>query len=108
MKDYNDIVGKNFGSYNVLNIDSITKDSKNKNVVKTLNAFYYGLIEICDNELENSSTNAESSRLEFILLTAQKAADDNLSSVLWKYNCFKEKYVECKDSTTSSFTNNGI
>lgn len=82
--------------------------NKNKNVVKTLNAFYYGLIEICDNELENSSTNAESSRLEFILLTAQKAADDNLSSVLWKYNCFKEKYVECKDSTTSSFTNNGI
>ena len=36
MKDYNDIVGKNFGSYNVLNIDSITKDSKNKNVVKYL------------------------------------------------------------------------
>ena len=36
MKDYNDIVGKNFGSCNVLNIDSITKDSKNKNVVKYL------------------------------------------------------------------------
>lgn len=80
--------------------------NKNKNVVKTLNAFYYGLIEICNNELENNTTNAETNRLEFILLTAQKAASENLSSVLWKYNCFKEKYIECKDSTNSSFTNN--
>lgn len=80
--------------------------NKNKNVVKTLNAFYYGLIEICNNELENNATNAETNRLEFILLTAQKAASENLSSVLWKYNCFKEKYIECKDSTNSSFTNN--
>ena len=82
--------------------------NKNKNVVKTLNAFYYGLIEICNNELENNATNAETNRLEFILLTAQKAASENLSSVLWKYNCFKEKYIECKDSTNSSFTNNGV
>ena len=82
--------------------------NKNKNVVKTLNAFYYGLIEICNNELENNATNAETNRLEFILLTAQKAASENLSSVLWKYNCFKEKYIECKDSTHSSFTNNGV
>lgn len=82
--------------------------NKNKNVVKTLNAFYYGLIEICNNELENNTTNAEANRLEFILLTAQKAASENLSSVLWKYNCFKEKYIECKDSTNSSFTNNGV
>ena len=82
--------------------------NKNKNVVKTLNAFYYGLIEICNNELENSPTNAEANRLEFILLTAQKAASENLSSVLWKYNCFKEKYIESKDSANSSFTYNGV
>ena len=77
--------------------------NKNKNVVKTLNAFYYGLIEICNNELENSPTNAEANRLESILLTAQKAASENLSSVLWKYNSFKEKNNEFKDSTTSDF-----
>ena len=82
--------------------------NKNKNVVKTLNAFYYGLIEICNNELENNATNAETNRLEFILLTAQKAASENLSSVLWKYNSFKEKYIESKDSANSSFTYNGV
>lgn len=77
--------------------------NKNKNLVDTINEFFFGLIEIYKNIVARASTNTELNDIGVNLNNCYKMANDTQSAVLWKYNAFKEKNKEFKDSTTSDF-----
>lgn len=77
--------------------------NKNKNLVDTINEFFFGLIEIYKNIIDHTATNTELNDIGINLNNCYKMANDTQSSVLWKYNSFKEKNNEFKDSTTSDF-----
>ena len=71
---------------------------KNKSVVDTLNEFYFGIIMVNIEEVDNALWEKQNI-INLITLKAKNSP----SSILWKYYLFKEKYPEMKDSVSNSF-----
>ena len=71
---------------------------KNKSVINTVNEFYFGIIQINIEEMNNKDWKKAN-----VLNDIIDKARNHPSSILWKYNLFKEKYPEIKDSISQSF-----
>ena len=79
---------------------------KNKSVTNTMNEFYMGLIYLCNNDFGTSNIYQHNSSLNDIFFNKiLSIARERPSSVLWKYNFFKDKYPEVKDSVSGSLEN---
>lgn len=71
---------------------------KNKSVINTVNEFYFGIIQVNAEEMNNKDWKKENIVNDIIDKSRNRP-----SSILWKYNLFKEKYPEIKDSISQSF-----
>ena len=71
-----------------------------------MNEFYMGLIYLCNNDFGTSNIYQHNSSLNDIFFNKiLSIARERPSSVLWKYNFFKDKYPEVKDSVSGSLEN---
>lgn len=76
---------------------------KNKSVTNTMNEFFMGLIYLCNNDFGTSNIYQQNLSLNEIFFNKiLTIARERPSSVLWKYNFFKDKYPEVKDSVSGS------
>lgn len=76
---------------------------KSKSVTNTMNEFYLGLIYLCNNDFGTYNIEQNNRSLnEIFLKKVLNIAKDRPSSILWKYNFFKDKYPEVKDSISGS------
>lgn len=83
--------------------------NKNKSVINTMKGFFFGSLEICDSDIEKtklSNNFVDFESIDFIIVNLRKAIVETSSVPLWKYNSFKDKYPEVKDSISDSFSNN--
>ena len=73
---------------------------RNKNVTNTINEFFFGLIYLSTNDFNISSFSLTNN--DNLYKQMYNYAKEKPTSVLWKYNFFKEKYPEVRDSVSGS------
>lgn len=73
---------------------------RNKNVTNTINEFFFGLIYLSTNDFNISSFSLTNN--DNLYKQIYNYAKEKPTSVLWKYNFFKEKYPEVRDSVSGS------
>lgn len=73
---------------------------RNKNATNTVNEFFFGLIYLSINDFNISSLSLTNK--DNLYKQIYNYAKEKPTSVLWKYNFFKEKYPEVRDSVSGS------